>query len=78
MSGTRLDLQRRTASAVAELCLRHTRELNALLIDIERRDRGVDLETAKTMIARIMAETYVAALYPIFEEYPDLKPIGYP
>lgn len=78
MSGTRLDLERRPAGALVELCLRHTRELNALLQEIERRDSAIDLETARKMIGRLMGETYVAALYPIFEEYPDLKPTGFP
>jgi len=71
-------LQRRAASAVAEMCLRHSRELNDLLQDIESHDAPGDLQAAKKMVGRIMGETYVAALYPIFEEYPDLKPTGFP
>ena len=78
MSGTGLDLQRRPAQALVETCLRHTEELNTLLLDIERGDGSADLEAAKKMIGKVMGETYIAVLYPIFEKYPDMKPIGFP
>lgn len=54
MSGARLSLDRPTACAMVDLCLRQTRELNAILEDIERRD-SADFETAKKMVGRIIA-----------------------
>ena len=30
------------------------------------------------MVGRVLGETYVAALYPIFAAYPDLKLSGFP
>ncbi len=78
MPGIGLDLQRRPATALADVCLRHAQELNALLHDIDRRDSAVDLQTAKKMVGKMIGEIYVAALYPIFERYPDLKPPSMP
>jgi hypothetical protein len=78
MSGTGLNLQKQSATDLVDACLRQSRELNALLLEIERRRSAADLEAARKIVGRIMGEIYVAALYPIFEQYPDLKRPGFP
>ena len=77
MPETALKLSKRSAEALADICLRHAGELNAFLQTIHQGNSAVDLEIAKTMIGRIMGETYMAALHPIFERYPELKPTDF-
>ena len=78
MHGLSLNLGMRSAATLVDLSLRYTRELNALLLEIEHLDRAEDTQTAKQIVGKIMGEIYTAALYPIFEKYPDLKPPGFP
>jgi hypothetical protein len=78
MPGTRLTLKKEPAAELAELCLRHGRELNSALQSIAQRDSADDLRVAKTIVGKLMGEIYTAALYPIFEDYPELKPKDFP
>jgi hypothetical protein len=78
MPGNSLGLQKAVASELANLCLRHSKELNALLLGMQQRGDDHDLEIAKRIVGRIMGEIYVAAFYPIFRDFPDLKPEGFP
>ena len=78
MSANKSGLERRTAAELAALCLRHSRELNDFLLDLQRREDTAQMTIAKTIVGKIMGEMYVAAFYPIFEDYPDLKPPGFP
>ena len=72
-----LDISKQSAAALAEM-LRHSQELNALLLDLQRRGDASYLEIAKEIVGKIMGEIYVAAFYPIFRDCPDLKPPGFP
>ena len=69
---------REAAAGLVDLLLRHSRELNGALLGLQDRGEDADLQAARQMIGRILGETYVAALYPIFDKYPDLKPEGFP
>ena len=78
MSRTSLKLQEATAADLALLCTRHAQELNEFLMRLEQSGKPDDLQAIKKISGRIMGEIYVAALYPIFESYPHLKPSGFP
>lgn len=70
-------MQLDTASSFVDLLLRHSRELNSFLLELERRN-DPDLSLARIIVGKIMGEIYVAGLYPVFKEYPELTPPGFP
>ena len=78
MSAERPVPTKQPAAELARLCLEATRDMNSFLLDIQANGSPEDLDAAKKMVGRILAEFYVAALYPIYERYPDLKPPGFP
>lgn len=78
MAEAGLNLQRHNAERLADICLRQSRELDGFLHSLRQQGDLPDLAEAKKAVARIMAEIYVAALHPIFETHPDLKPPGFP
>lgn len=70
-------MQLGAASNLAGLLLRHSRELNSYLQELERRN-DPDLPLARIIVGKVMGEIYVAGLYPVFKEYPELTPPGFP
>lgn len=70
-------MQLGAASNLAGLLLRHSRELNSYLQELERRN-DPDLQSARIIVGKIMGEIYVAGLYRIFREYPELTPSSFP
>jgi hypothetical protein len=56
MPGTGLNLQNLPAANLANTCLRQSRELNDLLLEIQRLDSADDHEAAKKIIGKIMGE----------------------
>lgn len=78
MSGTRLNMTKENAALLAELCLRHSAELDRFVANLKKSSDQADAEVARKVVGRIMGEIYVAALYPIFETYGDLKPPNFP
>ena len=78
MSGKSLNLGKASGQKIARILLRQSAELEAMLAGLRPQVSSAEYDAACTMVGRIMGEIYVAAFYPIFEAYPDLKPPGFP
>ena len=78
MSGKSLNLGKASGQKISQTLLRQSAELEATLASLRPQVSNADYDAACTIVGRIMGEMYVAAFYPIFEVYPDLKPPGFP
>ena len=78
MSGESLNLNLASSRTLTAILLRQSAELDKLLGDLKGSVPDAEFETARSIVGRILGEIYVAALYPIFEKYPGLKPDGFP
>ena len=71
-------MEKQCASDLAEILLRHSRELDAFLDVLQRRGNDDDFQAARKIVGRVMAEMYSAAFYPLYQTYPELKPPEFP
>lgn len=63
-----------TAKAVVELMLRHSRELDASLRDVQATESKEVFDRYRSVVGKLMGEMLLEVLNPIFAEHPDLKP----
>ena len=59
---------------LVNMMIRHASEQNSYLLSIQDRTNKSDFDKIRLMIAQSMGTIYADVLYPIFEEYPELKP----
>ena len=78
MSGKSIALNVAASSTIAQTLVRHSAELDEMLRQLKPELPTAEFDVACTIVGKIMGEMYVAAFYPIFEAYPDLKPPGFP
>ena len=78
MSGKSIALNVAASSTIAQTLVRHSAELDEMLGQLQPGLNVAEFHVARTIVGKIMGEIYLAALYPIFETYPDLKPPGFP
>jgi hypothetical protein len=63
-----------TFKKMLDLTLRHGKELNELLLDLEGKVGEDEFVDIRAMAASIMGEILLTAINPIVREFPDLKP----
>ncbi len=78
MSDHELLLSEATARAIADMLVRHAAELNGLLVNLQGGLPHSEFDAARCMVGRVMGENHVAALHPLVEPHPHLKPPGFP
>lgn len=76
MSRKSLRIGKQSAAALCSLLLRHGAECNEFLKAQEASMPKDEYDALKQLVGKAMGEIYVGCLYPVFEQYPELKPIG--
>jgi hypothetical protein len=69
-------ISQQTASEILFLLLRHTTELNALIAKLQGTLGRDEFNEARSVLGTVMGESYLQAMYSLFELYPELKPEG--
>ncbi|MDB5596761.1 MAG: hypothetical protein JWM36_3722 [Hyphomicrobiales bacterium] len=65
-----------TASEILTLLTRHAAEMNKLIIEFQQTLGRDEFNEARRCLGTVMGESYLQAMYPLFELYPELKPEG--
>lgn len=74
MPGKNLKIGKQAAAALSSLLLRQAAECNEFLSTRQASTPKEEFDALKQLVGKAMGEIYVGALYPIFEQYPELKP----
>lgn len=69
-----MDVQ--TAKVLSELYLRHAREQDRLLEEIQKEFAVDDFKQARALVGKVMGAIYLDALQPLFVQHPSLRPKG--
>lgn len=78
MSREGLGFSEATGRAIADVLVKQAAELNDVLLMLQPRLGGDEFDAARRRVGRVLGETYLAGLFPLFHEFPKLKPPIYP